>query len=118
MCSVASDDAAISIDYFVCETEQSVGNCEAKRSGGCAIDHKFGFGGSQDRKLRGQFALEDSTHIDPGLAMRIRKVCAEAHQTTRCGVITRESLHRGQPVVCGERDNSIAVAGIRVIGNK
>ena len=45
ICNVASNDAAISIDYFVCETEQSVGDCEAERSGGGAIDHKFGFCG-------------------------------------------------------------------------
>src|SRR5580704_12009847 len=56
-------------------------HCEAKRLRRFEIDDQLEFSGLDDRQVRWFGALKNSTGIDPGLTICVRKVGSVAHQT-------------------------------------
>src|SRR5262249_55717696 len=105
------------LDHLVGEREQPVRNLEAERFGGLEVEHQLELGRLHDRQVRWFFALENSSHIDPALAIPVRKTRTVAEQAARGDKFLLEIDH-WNGVACRKRDELIPSCAIeRVVTN-
>src|SRR5262245_46892309 len=69
-----------SLDHFVSEREQLVGNLQTERVGGLAIDDQLEFRGLLDREVGRLGALEDLVHVLRGTTVQLPNIDTVGHQ--------------------------------------
>src|SRR5215813_12484081 len=77
-----------SFDHLVGAGEQIWWHLDAECAGGRQIDDELELGRLHDRQIRGLGALEDATHIDADLTIRIPNVGSIAHQPAGFSILT------------------------------
>ena len=96
------------MNHLVGSGEECFRDREAKRLSGLVVEDRF----KPDRRLHWQFGRfftpEDAIHVAGGQSIRLCLIVAKGDQSTG-GDEAAKWIRRGQPVVCRECDNLLAL---------